>query len=219
MLTPAAAAALSVPEREDVVEGEDRGRQRAALQPRRHRLRDRRRPRSRPRSSRPVRRAPSASASSTPATRSRMLLIVVADATTQQPPMARGQQPRGALARRGDIVHGHRVELGAIVERPVEDDERDAVALQCRAARRRCRRRAPRSRRPAARRSAPRPGASPRPGSPPLVATSSRRPALRASRSSRSTISAKNGLPSSGTTAPTTVRLALRRAEAATSRW
>ena len=55
-------------------------------------------------------------------------------------------------------------------------------------------------------------------GSPPLVATRRRRPLSRASRSSLSTNSAKNGLPSSGTMAPTTVRWELRSAEAATSR-
>ena len=52
----------------------------------------------------------------------------------------------------------------------------------------------------------------------PLVATRRWRPACCASLFSRSTICAKNGLPSSGTTTPITVRCALRRDEAATSR-
>ena len=121
---------LERPQRENVVQREDRGRAAdgapGAPSPRR-----RSRRRSKPASISSAR-APgtSATASSMPATRSRMLPIAVADATTSSRRWPSASRRCAPVARGGDIVHRDRVELAAVVERPIEDHERDAVALQ-----------------------------------------------------------------------------------------
>ena len=135
----------------------------------------------------------------------------------QQVAVAKFQQALRALVGGSDIVHGDGVDLPAVVERPVDDDEGYPVPLQHR----------PR-RKTAVTGNRDDPGRAPggqRLDLPRLLdriaaagGDQKTAPAEPASRSSLSTSSAKNGLPSSGTMAPTTVRWELRNAEAATSR-